>query len=59
MTKYAVELSKRALTPDQSAMAQQYITGAQEAGCKVTRENVRSVFPPGVSDLVVRYLRGV
>ena len=59
MTEYAAKLSKRAMTADESAMAQQYITGAQEAGCKVTRENVRSVFPPGVSDLVMRYLRGV
>lgn len=58
MTKYAAELTKRPLTPSESALAQEYIAGAQEAGCKVTRENVRSVFAPGVSDLVMRYLRG-
>lgn len=59
MTEYAAKLSKRAMTTDESAMAQQYIAGAQESGLKVTRENVREVFPPGVADLVMRYLRGV
>lgn len=59
MTKFAVELSKKAMTADQAALAQEYIQGARQAGHVVTRENVRSVFPPGVSDLVMRYLRGV
>jgi tripartite-type tricarboxylate transporter receptor subunit TctC len=59
MTEYAAKLAKRAMTTDERMMAEQYIAGAREAGYKVTRENVRKVFPPGVSDLVMRYLRGV
>lgn len=59
MTKYAADLSKRAMTADERTLAEQYIQGAQAAGQRVTRENVRSVFVPGVADLVMRYLRGI
>ena len=59
MTHYAVTLAKRALTADETALAQEYIKGAQAAGHTVKRETVRDVFPPFVSDLVMRYLRGV
>lgn len=58
MTEYAAKLSKRAMTADERMMAEQAVKGATEAGFKVTRQNVREVFPPGVSDLVMRYLRG-
>ncbi len=59
MTHYAAQLSKRALSADESSLAQQYVQGATEAGYSVTRETVASIFPPGVRDLVMRYLRGV
>lgn len=59
MTHYAAQLSKRALTADESSLARQYVQGAKEAGHSVTRETVASIFPPGVRDLVMRYLRGV
>lgn len=59
MTEYAAQLSKRALTQDEIAVAEQAIRGARESGQRVTRQTVRKVFPPGVDDLVMRYLRGV
>ncbi len=59
-----------ALTADEIALAEQYIQAAREqikAGSLVVggvtikalhRGNVMSVFPPGVNELVRRYLRG-
>lgn len=58
------------LTPEEFALAEQYIAGANEqikvGGLKVNgvtikalrTGNVMSVFPPGVNELVRRYFRG-
>jgi len=59
MTEYAVDLSRRAMTACERMVAEQAIKGASESGIKVTRQNVRKVFAPGLDDLVMRYLRGV
>lgn len=52
------ELMNRGLTADEFQRAEQAIKGAREAGCQVNLGTVMKVFPPGVSNLVRRYLRG-
>jgi hypothetical protein len=56
--EYSRKLMNRALTADEFAVAEQAVKGATEAGIHVNAGNVMKVFPPGVRNLVRRYLRG-